>query len=284
MIPSDQLQLHRTFNRNSADCWETFGSHRDKITELLGEHAGGRLVVLGAGNGNDLQLDRLVTVEGAAGLFGEVHLVDLDTEALGRARARQSPEVAGALKLHAPVDVTGTLHRLRPLSRKEPTAAELKQLMAGPSDSVLSKLPGPFDCVLSTGLLGQIMHSCRVAMGDSPHLGPVAQAAVIGHLTLLGRLCRPGGTAVLVTDTVSSETYPLEELWGEQPPLVLLAHLEGTDNIFSGTGPTYVRRLLKREELLRALFEPSRLVEPWLWRLGDKVTLLAYALVLRRPA
>ena len=78
---------------------------------------------------------------------------------------------------------------------------------------VTGQLPGPIDLVLSDCLLGQIMHSCRKAMGDSPHLGVVAQAAAMGHLNLLGRLCRPGGNVLLVTDTVSSETYPLEELW-----------------------------------------------------------------------
>jgi hypothetical protein len=265
------------FNRNSAEHWELFASHRERMTALVREHGGGRLGVLGAGNLNDLALDQLV------GVFDEIHLVDLDKEALGRARARQSAQVLPALTLHAPVDVTGSLHRLRSFAKREPTEAELDALILGPAEATLPRLPAPFDCVLSSCLLGQIMHSCRVAMGESQYLGMVAQAAVAGHLRLLGRLCRPGGTAVLVTDTVSSETYPLVELWGERPPLELLAHLEESDNIFSGTGATFVRQLIKREEHVKTLFEtPPRLVEPWLWRLGNEVTLLAYALVLRR--
>jgi hypothetical protein len=275
VIPPDQLEMHRRFNRNSAACWDYFAEHRAKVTALLTESAGGRLVVLGAGNMNDLDVPQV------AGAFSEVHLVDLDTEALGRGMGRQPEALRAALASHAPVDVTGSLDRLRRFVKAAPSGTDLDALIRAPAEGDAGKLPGPFDCVLSTCLLGQIMHSCRKAMGESPHLGVVAQAAAMGHLNLLGQLCRPGGTVLLVTDTVSSETYPLEELWGEQPPLELLTYLEKTDNTFSGTGPSYVRRLLNREPL-RPQFDSARLVEPWLWRLGDKVTLLAYALVLRR--
>ena len=277
MIPPDQLEMHRRFNRNSAGCWDDYAEHRGKVTGLLREHAGGRLVILGAGNMNDLDLPWVV------GAFSDVHLVDLDTEALERGLGRQAEEVRARLTGHAPVDVTGSLERLKRYVKTAPTAADLDGLIRAPAEAVPGQLPGPFDCVLSDCLLGQIMHSCRKAMGDSPHLGVVAQATAMGHLNLLAGMCRPGGTVLLVTDTVSSETYPLEELWGEQPPLELLTYLEKTDNTFSGTGPSYVRRLLNREPL-RPQFDGARLVEPWLWRLGEKVTLLAYALVLRRKA
>jgi hypothetical protein len=277
MIPPDQLEMHRRFNRNSAACWDDYAAHRAKVTGLLQEHAGGRLAVLGAGNMNDLDFAEV------AGAFNEIHLVDLDTEALERGMGRQPEQLRGKLTAHAPVDVTGSLDRLRVHVKTAPAPSDLDRLIRTPADVVPGQLPGLFDLVLSDCLLGQIMHSCRKAMGDSPHLGVVAQAAAMGHLNLLARLCRPGGTVLLVTDTVSSETYPLEELWGEQPPLELLTYLEKTDNTFSGTGPSYVRRLLNREPL-RPLFEAARLVEPWLWRLGEKVTLLAYALVLRRKA
>lgn len=276
-IPPEQLEMHRRFNRNSAGCWDDYTEHRERLTGLLREHAGGRLAVLGAGNMNDLDLGALVD------RFEELHLVDLDREALQRGLARQAESVRARLTPHAPVDVTGSLARLKAHVKAPPSPADLDGLIQAPAAAVPGVLPGPFDCVLSDCLLGQIMHSCRRALGDSLNLGMVAQAAAMGHLHLLGQLCRPGGTVLLVTDTVSSETYPLQELWAEQPPLELLTYLEKTDNTFSGTGPAYVRRLLNREPL-RPQFESARLVEPWLWQLGDKVTLLAYALVLRRKA
>ena len=83
-----------------------------------------------------------------------------------------------------------------------------------------------------------------------------------------------------MTDTVSSQTYPLQELWGAQTPTALLAHLEQTNNVLSGTGLSFVRRLLAADG--PALAEPPRLIEPWLWRLDEELTMLVYALVLRR--
>jgi hypothetical protein len=281
-LPASLLQTHRTFNRNSADLWEAFAGHREQVTALALAQVtagapGGRLAVLGAGNANDLDLPRLVAA------FSEVHLVDIDSEALGRARARQPPDVGAALRLHAPVDVTGALPRLGTLRPGDPPAAVERLVQQGLA-AAEAALPGPFDVVLSTGLLGQIMHSCRLTLGGvHPHLQPLAAALGIAHLQLLGRLTRPGGTALLVTDTVSSETYPLEELWGSKPARALLAELEASDNVFTGTGAGYLRRLLAREPL-SALYGSSgvRLVDPWLWRLGNKVTLLAYAYVLTR--
>jgi hypothetical protein len=283
-LPAPLLQTHRNFNRNSADLWDAFAGHREQVTALVLAQAGarggsGRLAVLGAGNANDLDLPRLVAA------FSEVHLVDIDSEALGRARARQPAEVAAALRLHVPVDVTGALSQAASLRPSDPPAAVERLAQQGLA-AAEAALPGPFDVVLSTGLLGQIMHTCRLTLrADHPHLKPLAATLGVTHLQLLGRLTRPGGTALLVTDTVSSETYPLEELWDRQPPRALLAELEASDNVFTGTGASYLRRLLAREPLA-SLFAPGgvRLVDPWLWRLGDKVTLLAYAYALARKA
>jgi hypothetical protein len=283
-LPASLLQTHRNFNRNSADLWDAFTTHREQVMALALAQAGTaapsrRLAVLGAGNANDLDLPRLVAA------FAEVHLVDLDSEALARARARQPAEVAAALRLHAPVDVTGVLPRMPGLRPTDPPAV-VERLVEQGLAAAEAALPGPFDVVLSTGLLGQLMHTCRLTLSaDHPHLKPLAAALGVAHLQLLGRLTRLGGTALLVTDTVSSETYPLEELWDRQPPRALLAQLEASDNVFTGTGAAYLRRLLAREPLA-SLFAPGgvRLVDPWLWRLGNKVTLLAYAYTLARKA
>ena len=85
---------------------------------------------------------------------------------------------------------------------------------------------------------------------------------------------------VLVTDTVSSDTYPLRELWGEQAPAALLAHLEQTNNVLSGTGITFVRQVFAAETSFLA--ERPRLIEPWLWQMHDDVTMMVYALTVRR--
>ena len=276
-VPSALLQSHRKFNRNSADGWQRFSGHREQISALLLERPGGRLAVLGAGNCNDLDLPLLTSS------FSEVHLVDLDTEALSRGLGRQPPEVLERVRRHAPVDVTGALDRLHAFKGPDVSAQELEDLLTAGTRAVTGALPADFDVVLSTGLLSQIMHTCRLALGDAPALKSVAHVLALAHLRSLLALCRPGGRAVLVTDAVSSETYPLEELWEDRPPLGHLDHLEKTDNLFTGTAPTYLRRQFARDpELSRLIRPPVRIVDPWLWRLGESVTLLAYAFVVER--
>src|SRR4051812_14797742 len=111
-LPDDLIDVHRRYNRNSDGCWQDFASHRTRQTELALQAGGGRLAVLGAGNCNDLDLPAL------AERFREIHLVDLDREALERALGRQPPEVQQALVLHAPVDVTGALEKLATFRRE----------------------------------------------------------------------------------------------------------------------------------------------------------------------
>jgi hypothetical protein len=231
--------------------------------------------VLGAGNCNDLDLERV------SAAFESIHLVDLDEEAVRRARARQPAEVAAKLVLRAPIDVSGALAELPRFRGKTVSRAQLEAISRTAVDRVVASLPGPFDTVLSACLLSQIMHSCSVALGSHPQLAHIGNALAVAHLRALLALARPGGRVVFVTDTVSSDTYPLRELWGEQTPAALLAHLDQTNNVLSGTGITFVRQALAAETSLLA--ERPRLAEPWLWQMHEDVTMMVYALTLRRP-
>jgi hypothetical protein len=281
-IPPHLLQRHRLFNRNSEGRWEAFAHHRAQVTALLEgaapAGAPGRLCVLGAGNCNDLDLPRLLP------RFAEIHLCDLDDEALAKAPARQRLPDGAPLVMHAPLDLTGAMPRLPRYANKLPNAADLAGLGQDCVDGVVAALPGPFDVVVSACLLSQLMHTCRLALGpENPALAAIANVMVIAHLRTALALTAPGGTTIVVTDTASSKTYPLVELWDDQPPLALLDQLERADNVLSGTAPTYLRRLLLRDPALRPLVKSGpRVIPPWLWDLGDEVTLLAYALVMER--
>ena len=277
-LPRELVEFHRENNRATAGDWDRFAGHRERMTALVREAGAGRLAVLGAGNGNDLDLAAL------AGQFEEIHLADLDPEALARARARQPEEVAARLRVHAPVDLSGALAQLRALRSRAVSGAHVERLSDAAAETVASALPGPFEVVLSACLLSQLMHGCYLALGSSrhPHLGELAGATALGHLRALARLLAPGGTALLVTDAVSSETYPLEELWGTRPPAEILRELDAAENLFSGTSPTALRQALTQDPVLAAQLERPRLVEPWLWRMGQELTVLVYAFVLRR--
>ncbi|MDB5389789.1 MAG: hypothetical protein JWM11_5435, partial [Planctomycetaceae bacterium] len=66
-------------NQESRTGWELYAGHREHVTFLLTQNnspLNGRLCVFGAGNCNDLDLHRL------RNHFREIHLVDLDADAL----------------------------------------------------------------------------------------------------------------------------------------------------------------------------------------------------------
>jgi hypothetical protein len=277
-LPGDLVEVHRRYNRQSADLWDSFAGHRERVTSLALAAPGGRLAVLGAGNCNDLDLGPL------AAHFSEIHLADLDRDALARARARQPDEVAVRLRLHAPIDLSGALADLKAFARTPPTRGQLAALPAASGDAVAAALPGPFDVVLSTGLLSQIMHGCRVALGVGHlHLQIVARALATGHLRAIAQLLRPGGTGLLVTDTTTTETIPLLERWAASAPLPLLEALQQEEKLLTGTEPSLLLGALASDPLLSTRVRPPDLIEPWLWTLG-RHTLLVYALVFRHQA
>jgi hypothetical protein len=283
--PPDLIDLHRGWNRDTANNRDSFASHRAQVTGLIAQAAapdaapGGRCALLGAGNGNDVDLPALLA------RFAEVHLVDLDRAAISAARDRLPAELGARVFVHGPIDLGGGLHRLSGWRKRAVTPAELGALPGLAAAEAVTALPDRFDVVASCCLLSQIVHTCAEVLGPRhAQLEAVACALVVAHVRTLVQLVRPGGTGILITDTVSSETYPLEELWGAGPPLALLDQLEAAQNQLSGTGPVFLRRLLRTDPIVAPLVEGVRLAEPWLWRINPSLTLLAYALTFSRSA
>ena len=276
-LPPRLVDYHRKNNQATQARWDSFAEHRLRVTALALEGPGQTLAVLGAGNCNDLDLPAL------AARFRAIHLVDLDEESLVRARDRQPESVRERLVLHAPVDLSGAFDRLAAFKGKPATAAEQARLVGESVQKILQALPGPFDVVLSACMLSQLMHSCYVALGlQHPQLHLMAAALGLAHLRSLAALVGPGGTGILVTDTISSETYALEELWADKPPLALLEEIDRTDRVLTGTGPTFLKRIFRDDPEVAPLATAPRLVEPWLWRFTEEMTFLVYALVFRR--
>lgn len=283
-LPPDLIALHRTWNRETAASGALFAEHRARVTALVLEAATSAagsppetLALLGAGNCNDVDLPAF------AARFREVHLVDLDREAVQRARDRQPQETRARVVLHAPVDLGGGFGRLNRLKKRTVGPADLGALPGASTAEALAAVPVRCDLVASTCLLSQIVHTCNRVLGaDHPQLEAVACALVVAHVRTLVQLAKPGGTAVLITDSATSATYPLEELWGTRSPQAMLEELEQTDNQLSGTGPIFLRRILRTDPVVAPVVEAVAPVEPWLWRLNPELTLLVHALVTRR--
>src|SRR5688500_13382324 len=150
-----------------ADAWDLYAGHRARFTDLLMSSAtGGRLCLLGAGNCNDVDLDKLALQ------YSAIHLVDIDRAALLAAVSRHKPDVQALLHVHAPLDLSGFEHRLKRWKRLAPTAHEIASASSSAITS-LGGLPGPFDLVASACVLTPLSFSARDALRDGHRtLGP----------------------------------------------------------------------------------------------------------------
>src|SRR5262245_52552720 len=102
-IVHKQAQL----NRSTRGQWNLYSSHRKELERLLvPDRPGGRICVLGAGNCNDLDLRWLTQV------YREVHLVDIDGDALARGTQFQKVDGSEKIRLHGSIDLTGLANRL----------------------------------------------------------------------------------------------------------------------------------------------------------------------------
>jgi hypothetical protein len=261
-------------NASSRDQWEGFAEHRRCLTAALAREAPAgrsRLCVLGAGNANDLDLTALLSTH------REVHLVDIDCEALSGGAERQGVASHPGLRLHGGVDVTaalGILSDWTPMSELLP--AEFEAMAAWPASRTAMVLPGGFDRVASTCLLSQILETVAHSLGKGHRqLGDAEAALRAGHLRLMARLAAPGGEAVLVTDVVSSQmvaalpALPAEALAG------LLTRLGRKGDHFRGVHPRQILAAMRADPSLGPLVAAVAQLTPWRWRLHDRTYLVA---------
>ncbi|QDV36041.1 hypothetical protein [Tautonia plasticadhaerens] len=277
-VPSS-LDDHRarqsTFNASSQGQWDGFAGHRRAVSNLLGagEVRGGeatRLCVLGAGNTNDLDLPGLLEAH------REVHLVDLDGEALGMGATRQGVYEHPGLRLHGGLDVSSMLDAFSGWSpRAEVGPADLAAMAGWPSGRVALALPGPFDRVASTCLLSQLVETACHVLGDRhPRIGEAVSAIRAGHLRLLARLTRPGGSATLITDVVSTRSYPALSNVPEQDYPDLLPRLARSRQHILGLHPGELMAAIRGDSALAGTLSGLEPIRPWGWRLHDRVYLV----------
>jgi hypothetical protein len=243
------MQEQRHLNRASERLWVGYTQHRVRVTSLIREHSPdlpGRLVVLGAGNCNDLELPPL------ADGFAEVHLVDIDAAALAYAISSQNVGTSPAIRLHGGVDVT--------------------RLGCEP-------IPGLqlADIVVSAGLLTQLINSA-LHRGRSHHDVLALRDA---HLKLMASLLRAGGTGLLITDVVSSDTYPQLRDTPPERLSALLPRLLDQRNFFTGCNPFAIARRLGTDPTFLAA--ATRITQPWRWDIGTRSYLVCALAFRRRP-
>lgn len=274
-----ELQVQN--NAASRDGWDRFRPHRERVSGLLGGAPGGpsRLCVLGAGNCNDLDLNALLAVH------RDVYLVDLDAEALAHGVARQGLKGHPALRLHGGIDLTGALDELDKWAPDAPVSDEaLAACAERPLRAIRPLLPGSFDVVASDCLVSQLMNSVvRTAGEKHPRFLAALQAVRAGHLRLLADLVAPGGRAALISDVVSSDTYPALASVPEVLLPALLNQLLQERNFFHGVNPAAVASFLRTDPTVSAQVNHLEWVRPWLWDFGPRVYLVYACTVRKRP-
>jgi hypothetical protein len=285
-------QLQQDRNRETQDAWESFRSHREEVMQLLCEgypspgatvssetpEKAERICLLGAGNCNDLELPQLLDT------FSEVHLVDLDGEALRAGVKRQFDSTPAAknstrLILHPEFDVTGIAEALSHWRDESPTAISRPStsddveplFQAIRSTRWPAEWQATFSRAASLCLLSQLFEPFTLALGENhPRWLDLITEVRRQHLRMLIELVRPGGMAVLISDIVSSDTFPpLGQIPSDQLPGVIKDLIQ-QQNFFTGLNPFVIQSLFQTDHELAAQVSRVRLVKPWLWHLGPR--------------
>jgi hypothetical protein len=234
--------------------------------------------LLGAGPALDVDLSRL------AETFTEIHLVDIDPSAVGRAVTRQSAETRARLHKHAPVDLAPfSKRRLVKWKRSQATPDEIELAAATSLQSLLARLPWPFDVVASTCVLTQLSFDLLSALGDGHPLLPAARLALMkSHLRALVGMTADGGNGLLVSDLVSSTTYPVGDLSAESDLGATMRRIIDEGGCYFASNPDVLRSLLDRDEFFDGRVGGPDLLEPWVWTGQHQRSYLVYAMRLPR--
>jgi hypothetical protein len=271
----------RLSNESALPHFDTFAGHRGRLTAAVSaRHRPGspaRLCVLGAGNAYDLDLPLL------AGLFREIHLVDIDEDALGRAYARQDAATQARLFLHAPIDLSGLFDRIEAWRDFRVTPDELAAYPEDASNRIVKSLPGPFDVVVSACILTQMQLSMLSALSASHRLFEASRQLLnVMHLRTLAKLLVPKGKAILASDLSSNLLFPLSP--GATDLKAVLVDVLSAGKFFYAAHPDLLAWTSQEDPVLRRLARVSPPLDAWLWQNGTDRTFLVYALELERLA
>lgn len=281
---ADEVRKQVTSNLNALAHFEAFSELRNRLTALLAARAapdgGSRLCVLGAGNCYDVDLERLTS------LYREVHLVDIDAEALERAWQRQAAPVRARLVRHRPLDLSGVLARLERWRELDVTSDELLGHPGPAAVELASALPGNFETVVSTCLLSQLQFSVvNVLSPAHPLFDAVRQVVNVTHLRTLTALAAPGkGRALLVSDVSSNAITPLGPFEPGADLRGLLDELMRRGSVIHIVRPDVIAQVVAEDPALSVLVSVSPVLDAWLWQNGPERTFLVYALELARRA
>ena len=262
------LREHRRRNSKSRAYWENYATHREIITQQIlsvapsdsGGNACGAICLLGAGNCNDVDLLRVATA------FDQIHLVDFDNEALAHAYDTATDELRRKLRLHS-MDTSGIAEQLANWTAQPPSHDTYRQSIEAAALAKLDPDPGSFDVVVSCCLLSQLIDSIVLTGVSQDKLFLELLFTIRDrHLDQVWEGTKPNGTAILVSDFISSVALPELEKWTERQLAAAFSHLIDQRNFFTGLNPVVLRNKLAAKNPSR---EPT-IHGPWIWSVGKR--------------
>lgn len=252
--------ISRQIQRNLAarEQWAPGAAHRRRLTEdVLGDfdpEQRARLCVLGAGNCNDIDLNDLCEV------FAEVHLVDVDGDAMAAGVERQAPPDRQRIHLHGGIDLTGVLNELRPGMSDDAVVTLLE-------DYHPTELPGPFDMVVSTCVLGQLIEAVGEGVNQRESQKLIA-AVRLQHIRQMIELTAPGGRGLLVFEFADSHRVPeLREMSDEQLPDAAGGWIADCRH-HHGSSPAAVAAMFEHDPAIKPYIAEFGLLPFWVWDRG----------------
>jgi hypothetical protein len=243
-----------------------------------GAECDSNICVLGAGNCADLDSAQL-----GRG-FGEIHLVDLDAEALERGRDTFPAHARDRVATHPGIDLSGFIDRLDVWGDTFPDDRELGGAALAAIQSILQKVGRSFRVVLSTCVLSQLpLPFRRTWITSRTNWDRLVAALTAVHLATVAGAVEPGGRGIIAFDLFGSTAVPgLRSVDGNDSE-ALRAFVDqqvAASLIRLDWDPAAILQRLK-SPALRALVESPRLTGPWLWDIGE--VLVVYGLVFNRP-
>lgn len=278
-------QHHASLNQETRSLRDAYASHRNQIMRLIGIAKNAsctdvtRVAVLGAGNGNDIDVASLTQQ------FDEVHFVDLDGEAIDFA-CTQSDVIQKRIHRHCPVDIASPLLEIaEPILQCDVSDRAtcinpewIKRLQQPPPLPI-----PPCDIVVSVGLLSQLMLSIDRAFAHlSPQtVLPLIQTVRCEHFRRVASMLRPasddhpGGVAVFGFDFVSSDSAPQLLNTPDDNLEPLAVKLINNRNFFTGMNPGVLMNELDANPVLHTIHIES----PWRWKVGSRQYLMMAVLL-----
>ncbi len=269
---------HIQLNRNIDGHREGYAGHREHVMRLLATVGGAPTIgIFGAGNCTDLDAEQL------AADFDEVHLIDVDAEALERGRESFPPDARARVVTHGGIDLSGFEDRIDAWGDRFPDNQAPGAPPVGSIHSILTQVGRTFQQVLSDCILSQLPIAYRRAWVTSrTNWNNLFTAITAVHLgTLVGSL-EVGGSGAIACDALGSKTAPSLRNLSEAGPEELQKFVK--DGLEQGTisldpDPASLLTGLAVPGL-RDLVDSPAVTQPWLWNTGD--LLLVYGLLFRR--